>query len=126
MTDATDREGRADLIAVGEIEGPREPFPALVLRAVVYLTYPAATEDEMQYEDAAPIDELQSTYDAEREIQRMLEFTGYFGSRGLTYRPQSIDVVDAEYMTPAEANAYSPEHDAYMRGLADGRQIGRR
>ena len=112
---------RDDLIAVGEIEGPREPFPALVLRAVVWITYPAATDEMMQYEDAAPMDEVQSTYSAELAIQRALEATGDTGSGVLKYRTATIDVVDAAYLTPAEADAYDPEHAAYLRGLADGR-----
>jgi len=67
------------------------------------------------------MDEVQSTYSAELAIQRALEATGNTGSGGLKYRTATIEVVDAAYLTPAEADAYDPEHAAYLRGLADGR-----
>jgi len=119
MTNYPDGMTRADLIAVGEIEGPREPFPALVLRAVVWIAYRAATESEMQYEDAEPIDETWPPRDAEREILGAL-------LRWLDHSSDGIAVVDAEYMSPAEADAYEPERAAYRRGLEDGRRLGGR
>ncbi len=95
MTNYPDGMTRADLIHVGEIE-PDFEGETRVLRAVIYLTYEphgAQSEDEM-------IDAVQSPYQAEKDIARILE-------RGLRleYQPDSIEVVDAQYMSEAEANA---------------------
>ena len=79
---------------------PREPeFHAepRVLRVVVYLTY---DEQGLEYPEEA-IDYVQSTYTAERDIQRVLSRT--FNGQGLEYTPAKVEVVDAEYMGIEEA-----------------------
>lgn len=68
-----------------------------VLRVVVYLTY---DDREIRHEDEA-IDEVQSPFEAEQDIKRVLSRE----RNGLEYKPYLIECVDAKYMTQAESNA---------------------
>lgn len=98
---------RSDWIAVGEIDGPLEPLEARVLRAVVYLTYEPGPEEE-RCEDDEGIEGEQSPYEAEQNIKRALEGAarpyGVTATFGLAFRPDKIEVVDAQYMSEAEAD----------------------
>ncbi len=87
----------------GVVRNP-EPQETRVLRAVVFLTY-HPTEDP----DDDTIEEAWSPYNAEKDIDRALRGLpvqyGVTAKAGLPFRPDKIEVVDAQYMTEAEADA---------------------
>ncbi len=87
--------------------GLLEPLKTRVLRAVIYLTYEPGPEEE-RGEDDEGIEGLLPPYEAEKAIERALDPRDMLGScvrGGLTFVPDRIEVVDAEYMSPAEADA---------------------
>lgn len=97
---------QADYDAQMPPEGDLEPFETRVLRAVVYLTYDGRVPED---EDDEGIEVDQSPSTAERAIERLLtprDYTG--GLKPQAYRmnfpPDNIEVVDAEYMSPEEAD----------------------
>ena len=97
--------------------GMLEEFPTRVLRVVVYLTYAphgATCEEEM-------IDEVMPPYEAEKMIARTL--TG--GRGGIEYTFDDIDVVDAEYMSPEEADNYGVPPDVLAAAREQDRLEGR-
>ena len=84
--------------------GMLAPLETCVLRAVVYLTYNGRVPED---EDDEGIDVDQSPSDAERDIARALrprDSIGAMKRNGLTYLPDNVEVVDAEYMSEAEAD----------------------
>ncbi len=96
---------RSDWIHVGEIE-PDYQGETKVLRAVVYITY---EQEEIQFPEE-DIEECQSPYDAEKDIQRVLARTASawtISGAHLRHRADKVEVVDAQYMTEAEADLAS-------------------
>lgn len=95
---------RSDLIAVGEIEADFQGVTK-VIRAVVYITYKQEEIDDPEDD----IENCQSADDAEKDIKRTLEggSARYQARAGLQERPDKIEVVDAQYMTPEEADNYA-------------------
>ena len=79
-------------------EPPEPEFrgPVRVLRAVVYLTF----DDTETTDERDILENTQSPYDAERDIRAVLSRRMH---GGLTYPPDNVEVVDAEYMSQEES-----------------------
>ncbi len=91
----------------------------LFLRAVVWLRYDphdAQGEDEM-------IDAVMPPFEAEKAIAAQLgrQARPWF----LEHTPDALEVVDAEYMSEAEANNYDPDREGYKRGWAAAKRVYR-
>ncbi len=111
MTDNGYAKAQADYDAQMPPEDELAPIPTRVLRAVVYLTYDgyfAVDEDDEGIEgEASPASMAQ-------DIQRVLtprDWVGGLKRNRMVYAADNIEVVDAEWMSPEEADNYGVPAD---------------
>tara|TARA_R110000765_G_scaffold57503_2_gene112654 strand:+ start:681 stop:1037 length:357 start_codon:yes stop_codon:yes gene_type:complete len=106
MADNGFAKAQADYEAQMPPEDDIAPFPTRVLRAVVYLTHDGYVP---QYEDDQSIEESMSPSMMEQDLKRVLSVKDSVGGLKLNrmaYAADNIEVVDAEWMSPEEADNY--------------------
>jgi len=104
-------KAQADYDAQMPPEDGLAPIPTRVLRAVVYLTYDGSDAED---EDDEGVEGEMSPSMMEQDIQRVLrpwDWVGRLERNRMLYPADNIEVVDAEWMSPEEADNYGVPAD---------------
>ena len=99
-------------------EGDLAPIETRVLRAVVYLTYDGSDAED---EDDEGVEGEMSPSMMEQDIQRVLSQKDWVGGlklNRLLYPADNIEIVDAEWMSPEEADNYGVPADVLVAEAA--------
>ena len=118
MTDNGYAKAQADYDAQMPPEDELAPIPTRVLRAVVYLTYDGYFAVD---EDDEGVEGEMSPSMMEQDIQRVLtprDWVGGLKLNRLLYPADNIEIVDAEWMSPEEADNYGVPADVLAAEVA--------